>query len=309
MRSFLFVPGDSERKLDKALASEADALLIDLEDSVAPAQKPAARETVVRFFEQLGDRGALPPLYVRINDLTSGFAEDDLDLVVPLGPAGILLPKARDGGDVRIVADLIDDRERRAGLMPGSLGLLVLATETPRAVLRMASFEACSRRLTGLTWGGEDLATAIGALANRDETDGFTPPLQLARNLCLLAAAAAGVPAIDTVYTDFRNSEGLEVEARLAARDGFTGKMAIHPGQVSIINRVFTPSERDVAEARSITAAFVASPQAGVVSVDGRMIDRPHLVKAQRTLERARLAGSRSSQAGRPSENTESTTV
>lgn len=291
MRSLLFVPGDSERKLRKSLQSGADALIIDLEDSVVPSGKPAARDMVADFFAGLDDRDALPPLYIRINDLTSGFAEADLDAVVPLAPDGLMLPKVRGGGDVRAASDMIDGRERAAGLAPGTVSLLAIATETPSAVLRMASFEDSGPRLKGLAWGGEDLATAIGALTNRDAAGDYTPPIQLARNLCLLAAAAADVQAIDTVFTDFRDASGLKREATEAARDGFTGKMAIHPGQVATINDVFTPTAADVAHAQQVTAAFAAAPDAGVVSVDGRMLDRPHLAMAERTLARARLAG------------------
>lgn len=291
MRSLLFVPGDSERKLEKSLGTGADALIVDLEDSVVPSAKAAARETTAAFFAGLGDRDALPPLYIRINDLTSGFTEADLDAVVPLAPQGLMLPKVRGGGDVATVAELVDGRERAAGLAPGSVSLLAIATETPQAVLRMASFEGASPRLKGLAWGGEDLATAVGASTNRDDTGAYTPPMQLARNLCLIAAAAADVQAVDNVFTDFRDPEGLEREAREAARDGFTGKMAIHPNQVETINAVFTPTEADVAHAQEVVAAFEAAPEAGVVSVDGRMLDRPHLAMAERTLARARLAG------------------
>ncbi|MGI9382021.1 MAG: HpcH/HpaI aldolase/citrate lyase family protein, partial [Methyloligellaceae bacterium] len=183
MRSLLFVPGDSERKLQKSLQSGADALIVDLEDSVVPSGKPAARGMVADFFAGLGDRGALPPLYIRVNDLTSGFAEADLDAVVPLGPDGLMLPKVRGGEDVRAVSEMVDERERAAGLAPGSISLLAIATETPIAVLSMASFKDSGPRLKGLAWGGEDLATAVGALTNRDADGNYTAPLQLARSL------------------------------------------------------------------------------------------------------------------------------
>ena len=291
MRSLLFVPGDSDRKLQKSLQSGADALIVDLEDSVVPSGKPAARKMTAAFFAGLGDRNALPPLFIRINDLTSGFTEADLDAVVPLAPTGLVLPKVRGGADVRSVAELVEAREQAAGLAPGSISFLAIATETPQAVLAMGSFEGASPRLKGLAWGGEDLATAVGASTNRDAAGAYTGAMQLARNLCLLAAAAADVQAIDTVFTDFRDPVGLEQEARDAARDGFTGKMAIHPNQVATINAVFTPNEADVAHAEAVIAAFEAEPEAGVVSVDGRMLDRPHLAMAERTLARARMAG------------------
>lgn len=291
MRSLLFVPGDSERKLEKAPASGADALIVDFEDAVGTANKAQARQVTAEMWPGLKDAADGPALYIRINDLDSGLWEADLDAAVPLAPTGIMLPKARSGSDVRTLSDALVPRERDAGLVPDSIQVLVLAAETPEGLLQMASFQNCGPRLAGLTWGGEDLATAIGALANRDADNRYTPPMMLARNLCLHGAAAAGVQAIDTVYTDFRDLAGLEEEARFAARDGFTGKMAIHPAQVEVINAVFTPSAEAVAHARAIVDAFEADPGAGVVSIDGRMIDRPHLVMAERLLRQARLAG------------------
>lgn len=291
MRSYLFVPGDSDRKLIKAMSTEADAILIDLEDAIAPDAKALARDRTVYFLSGLGDRSGRRPVYVRINDLESGLAEDDLAAVVPAAPNGIVLPKARSGNDVKLLAEALDKLERGAGLEPGSQSILVLAAETPDAVLRMHTYQGCGPRLEGLTWGTEDLAVAIGAAANRDNDGDYTAPLQLARNLCLYAAAAAGVRAIDTVYANYRDLDGLEREARMAARDGFTGKLAIHPCQVPVINAAFTPAEREIEDARRVVAAFAAAPAAGVVGLEGRMLDRPHLIKARRVLERAEMAG------------------
>ena len=291
MRSFLFAPGDSDRKMVKAHSSDADAVLIDLEDAIAPEAKAQARDRTVRFLAGLGDRAGGKPVYVRINDLETGLAEDDLAAVVPAAPDGIVLPKARSGADVRRLSDRLDALEARAGLASGSLGILVLAAETPEAVLQMHTYQDCGPRLRGLTWGTEDLMAALGAAANREADGAYSAPLALARNLCLYAAAAAGVQPIDTVYADYKDLAGLEREARLAARDGFTGKLAIHPGQVAIINAAFTPSPAAVEEARRIVAAFEGAPGAGAVGFEGRMLDRPHLAQAQRTLERARRAG------------------
>lgn len=292
MRSILFVPGDSDRKLAKAPASGADILVLDLEDAVALDAKQAARETTAAYLAEHTDRESLPPLYVRINDLQTGLAEDDLDAVIPARPAGIMLPKPRSGRDVAALGKMLDAHENAAGIATGSLPVLTIANEVASAVVNMASFIDADPRLQGLCWGSEDLATAIGAKANRDDNTGaYIPPLLFSRNLCVLTAAAANVFAIDTVFTNFRDPVGLEAEARDAARDGFTGKMAIHPDQIPIINDAFTPSRDEIAEAKMIFEAFEAEPGAGVISLDGRMIDRPHLEAAKRTLGKAQLAG------------------
>ncbi len=291
MRSILFVPGDSDRKLAKAPSSGADILVLDLEDAVALDAKQAAREMTAAYLAEHTDREKLPPLYVRINDLQTGLAEDDLDAVLPARPAGIMLPKPRCGSDVTKLGGLLDARESAAGLEPGSLPILTIANEVASAVVNMASFIDATPRLEGLCWGSEDLATAIGAKANRDHTGAYIPPLLFSRNLCLLTATAANVFAIDTVFTNFRDLAGLEAEARDAARDGFTGKMAIHPDQIPIINEAFTPNGDEIADAKMIIEAFEADPGAGVINLEGRMIDRPHLEAAKRTLRQARLAG------------------
>jgi citrate lyase subunit beta/citryl-CoA lyase len=279
MRSLLFVPADSERKLAKALGAGADALILDLEDSVALPRKEAARATARDF---LRSRAAGPLLYVRINPLASGLAEADLDAVVGARPDGIMLPKCAGAIDVRRLGDMLDDR--KAG---PETRILPIVTETARALFTLDSFAAPDVRVAGLMWGAEDLAADVGAIANRRADGTYEPPFELARWLCMFAAAAAGIPAVDTVYADFRDLAGLEREARDGARLGFSAKAAIHPDQVAVINRVFTPDTAAVAWAKSIVAAFAASPEAGVVSLDGKMVDRPHLLAARRVLERA----------------------
>ncbi|MEC9367674.1 MAG: CoA ester lyase [Pseudomonadota bacterium] len=288
MRSLLFAPGDSERKLEKSLTCGADVILIDLEDSVAPDRKQGARKTAAAFLASQSQRRPAP-LYVRINDLQSGMAGADLETVLPARPDGIMLPKAGSNADVEKLAAMLTPLEKKAGLAAGSLKLVVLAFETPHGVLNAASFAQCGPRVAALTWGGEDLASALGASDNKAEGQ-WTQPIRLARSLCLHAASACGATAIDTVYTDFRNPKGLERECIEAARDGFTGKLAIHPDQVPIINRCFTPTAEDIAFAKKIVSAFEASPGAGVLNIDGRMVDRPHLRKAESTLARAAAA-------------------
>lgn len=283
-RSFLFVPGGDKRKLDKALGSGADVLLIDLEDSVAPDAKPAARGMTAAFLAAHRGDAVRPRLYVRVNDLGTGLTREDLAAVVHQGAEGLMLPKASSGADVAALAVMIEE-EGGAGL---SLPIVAIATETPAALLRMESFIGAHPALAGMTWGSEDLSTAIGATSAREPSGDFTSPFLLARNLCLFAAHAAGVQAIDSIYADFRDEAGLRREAEAAARDGFTAKMAIHPAQVPAINAAFTPGEAAIAEARAIVDAFAANPGAGAIGLNGRMIDRPHLVKAQRLLGRLR---------------------
>jgi citrate lyase subunit beta / citryl-CoA lyase len=287
MRSLLFVPGDSPRKLDKALGAGADVLLLDLEDSVAPDAKAAARKSVRDFVRQAKGEAARPLLYVRINALSSGLSEADLDEVMVAGPDGIMLPKCEGRDDVVLLDSRLAVREALHGLADGVTRILPIATETPAALFGMPSYRGSSPRLAGLAWGAEDLAAAIGASANKDGDGDWLPPFGLARHLCLFAAAAAKVAAIDTVYTDFRDLGGLKREALAAARDGFTGKLAIHPAQVAVINEAFTPSDAAVARARQVLAAFAEAGDAGVVGLDGAMLDRPHLEAARRLLARA----------------------
>lgn len=290
MRSLLFVPGDDEKKLGKAAASGADVLLIDLEDAVAPARKQAARDLVAAYLrDRAGQPG--PMLYVRVNALDSGQIEADLDGIMPAAPQGIMLPKACGGRDVAHLSTKIAVREAESDLPDGGTRIIAIGLETGRSFFQMATFDGASHRLAGLTWGAEDLAADIGAAANRDARGHFTSPFRLAREMALFAAAAAEVAAIDTVYVDFRDEAGLRAECEAARRDGFAGKLAIHPGQVAVINDVFTPAEAEVARARAIIEAFAANPEAGVLSINGRMTDRPHLKQAQRLMARARAAG------------------
>lgn len=287
MRSLLFTPGDSDRKLEKGLTSDADVILIDLEDAVSADGKPGAREKVAEFLRQDMARAARMPLYVRINDLDTEWAQGDLEAVVPSKPAGIMLPKARSHADVEDLSKRLDALEKKAGLEPGRTAVIVIAPEIADAVVNMGTFQKCNPRMTGLTWGSEDLATSLGAHSSRGEDGEYRMPMKVARTLCLCAAAAAGIHAIDTVYPDFRDLDGLRRDAERAAADGFSGKLAIHPDQVPVINAAFTPSADEIAHAKRIVAAFEAEPGAGVINLDGAMVDRPHLSLAERTLQRA----------------------
>jgi len=289
MRSLLFVPGDSERKLAKAMASGADALILDLEDSVAPANRPAARALTAAFVRETRARANSPLLYVRINPIDGRDWEADLEAVMPARPDGIIMPKPNSGEDVHRLSIALGHAESEAGATSGATRILPIVTETPISVLNLRSYVGASARMIGMSWGAEDLGAVVGSLANSDERGQFTSPYRLVRDLCLITAAAAGVEPIDTVYVDFRNREGLEAETREARRDGFTGKMAIHPDQVGPINAVFTPSEAEVAHARAVIAAFDGA--AGVASLDGKMLDKPHLVLAEKVIARAKAAG------------------
>ena len=286
LRSMLFVPADSERKLAKSEGSPADVLILDLEDSVAEARKAAARGTAADFITAQASRlGA--QLYVRINPLDSGLAMGDLAAVVVAGLAGIMLPKTRSAADIVHLGHCLDALEARAGIAPGSVQIVPVATETPEAILNMQSFAGPIARLAGVTWGAEDLSAAIGAVANRDEDGSYSPLYLLANTLCRAAAAAAGVPAIDTLHADFRDASGLAAACRASRRRGFRGRIAIHPDQVVTINEAYSPSEVELAHARRIVAAFAAAPDAGTLSLDGVMIDKPHLTQALRTLAAA----------------------
>ena len=276
LRSLLFVPGDRPDRMEKALGAGADALILDLEDSVSHASKPDAREAIADFLA--ADSKAR--LWVRVNPLDSAENEKDLDAILHAHPEGIVLPKAEGGASVMELARRLAERGNvTAQILP-------IASETPAAMFQLGTY-AGAKRLAGITWGAEDLPAAVGAISSRDEDGRYTPPYELARSLCLFGAAAAGVPAIETVYPAFRDSSGLAAYAARGRRDGFTGMMAIHPDQVPVINAAFTPSEAEVAHARAVVAAFEANPEAGALSIDGRMIDRPHLVQAQRILAAA----------------------
>jgi citrate lyase subunit beta/citryl-CoA lyase len=283
LRSMLFVPADSERKLAKGLASPADALILDLEDAVAPPNKPTARGMAVDFIGEHASRLAAQ-LYVRINPLDSGMAMDDLAAVVVPGLAGIMLPKTNSADDVRRIAFCLDALEARAGIAAGTVRIVPVATETATAMLTMASFTRDVPRLAGITWGAEDLSAAIGAISNRDADGQLSPLYTLANSLCLCAAAAAGVPAIDTLFTDFRDLAGLAASCAVSRRRGFSGRIAIHPDQVAVINEAYSPSEAELAHARRVVEAFAQQPDAGTVGLDGAMLDLPHLKQARRTL-------------------------
>ncbi len=276
LRSLLFVPGDRPDRMAKALASGADALILDLEDAVAPSSKADARWHVASFL----DANTAANLWVRINPLDGEDADKDLAAVLPHHPKGIVLPKAEGGASVQEVTRRLTERGN------ATAQILAIATETPAAMFQLGTYGG-QKRLVGLTWGAEDLPAAIGASTSREEDGSFTPPYELARSLCLFGAAAAGVAPIETVYPAFRDLEGLAVYAARARRDGFTGMMAIHPDQVPVINAAFTPSEAEIAHARAVVAAFEANPGAGALSLGGKMIDRPHLIQAQRTLAAA----------------------
>jgi citrate lyase subunit beta/citryl-CoA lyase len=280
LRSLLFVPGDRPDRMEKALGSGADALILDLEDAVAPAAKAEARRHVAEFV----DAHSEAHLWVRVNPLDSPEHDKDLAAVLSAHPNGIVLPKAEGGAPVNELARRLTERGN------ATAQILAIATETPAAMFQLGTYGG-AKRLAGLTWGAEDLPAAIGAAASREEDGRFTPPYELARSLCLFGAAAAGVAPIETVFPAFRDLEGLAAYAARARRDGFTGMMAIHPAQVAVINDAFTPSEAEVAHARAVVEAFAASPHAGALSLNGRMIDRPHLVQAQRVLAAAEGSG------------------
>lgn len=283
MRSLLFVPGDSERKLAKGLASGADVLIVDLEDSVAAENKAAAREIAAAFIASATEG---PAIYVRVNDLSTGLTDDDLTAMMKAAPAGIMLPKSNSAEDVGRLGVRLRVHEAENGLADGATKIIPIITETPLGTLNAATYRQAGARLAGLTWGAEDLSAEIGAAETRDDEGRYTDIFRFARLSTILAASAAEVAAIDTVFPDFRNEEAFRRDCLEGARDGFTGRMAIHPAQVPVINEVFTPSAGAVAQARAVVEAFAAAGNPGVVAIDGRMYDRPHLKRAERLLAR-----------------------
>ncbi|MFZ0681207.1 HpcH/HpaI aldolase/citrate lyase family protein [Candidatus Binatus sp.] len=286
LRSILFVPGDSERKLAKSESSSADALVLDLEDAVAADRTEVARTMVLEYLRAHRDR-AKTQLWVRINPLSTPKATLDLAAIVAGAPDGIILPKVTSADDVVMLDHFLSALEARDGVKQGSIAIIPVATETPAAMFALGSFAGCSPRLCGMTWGAEDLAAAVGATTNRDASGNLEFTYQLARSLCLLAAVAADVQPIDTVSVNFKDAAALIQESEIARRAGFTGKIAIHPDQVEVINDAFTPSPEDVAYADRVIEAFASG--AGTVALDGKMLDMPHLKQARRTLA---LAGS-----------------
>jgi citrate lyase subunit beta/citryl-CoA lyase len=291
MRSLLFVPADGGRKLDKAMASGADAVIVDLEDSIAPDGKTGARRSAADFVSDAVQTVNRPRLLVRVNGLATGLTDADLDAVVPARPDAIMLPKAEGGAGVVHADAKLSAREAIAGVPEGHIKIVAIATETATALFLAGTYRDASPRLAGLTWGAEDLSAELGAQANRGPDGRFLDPYRLARALCLAGAAAAQVPAIDTVTVDFRDLKALRRESEEAQRDGFAGKMAIHPAQVPVINEVFTPTVAAIAKARAVVAAFAANPGRGTVGIDGVMYDRPHLERARQLLARAAAAG------------------
>ncbi len=284
MRSLLFIPADSEKKLAKGFASGADCLILDLEDSVAPEAKQKAREQAFAFLADAVQRSPRPRLYVRVNGLKSGLTEDDLGAVMRAPPDGVLLPKCLNGAAIQHLGAMLAVKEAEHDLADGATRIMAIVTETAASIFNMGTYAGASQRLEGLTWGAEDLAACLGAEANRGAAGGYSFPYLLARSLTLFAAASAGALAIDAVHGNFRDFAGLRRECEAAKRDGFAGKMAIHPAQIEIINEIFTPSEESIAKARAIVAAFAAEPHAGVIGLDGEMLDLPHLEKARRLL-------------------------
>jgi len=284
IRSFLFVPGDSGKKLLKASGSGADALIVDLEDSVAAREKPRARSMARDFMSEHPEL----ELWVRINPLDTEDALADLRSLMPSGPAGIVLPKPHGARDAIQLGKLLDVLEQECDLSAGSTAVLPIATERPAALFHMHEYIGATSRLFGLTWGAEDLSAAVGASRTRDDNGNWLGPYGLARSLCLVTAAAAGVRAIDTVFTDYRDEEGLRAYAQNARRDGFNGMLAIHPAQVAIINEAFLPSGAEVERAQRIVDLFAENPHAGTIGLDGQMLDRPHLTQARGILELAK---------------------
>jgi citrate lyase subunit beta / citryl-CoA lyase len=280
MRSLLFVPADSERKLARGPQSGADGLILDLEDSVVPANRSLARRQAREFLASTGSVDFRR--YVRINPLSSGAALDDLAAAVPGKPDGILLPKC-EPKDLLTLDHYLSALEAASALSPGSIRIIAIATETPAAMFALGGYRGVSPRLEAITWGAEDLAACLGG--NNRRLDGvYDDVYRLARSLCVLGAAAAGVIPIDTIYTDFKDQAGLGAECAAARRSGFTAKMAIHPAQISVINQAFAVSEDELAWARQVVAVFAEHPDAGTIALHGKMVDKPHLTLARRLL-------------------------
>jgi citrate lyase subunit beta/citryl-CoA lyase len=291
MRSMLFVPADDEKKLGKGASTGADALILDLEDAVSLPRKPAARTLAAQYLAEMIPREGRPRLYVRVNALDTNLWEDDVAAIGGACPDGVMLPKARSGDDVHKLSIALNMAEERAGVPTGSTRIVAIVTEAPVSLLQLHTYVGSSARLEGMTWGAEDLSAVLGARTNReDDHRTWTSPYRLARDLTLFAAAAAEVQALDTVFVNFRDEEGLRLECQAAVRDGFTGKMAIHPSQVAVMNEIFTPSAAEIEMSTEIVRFFADNPEAGVVAIKGHMVDKAHVARAERILARAKAA-------------------
>jgi citrate lyase subunit beta/citryl-CoA lyase len=301
MRSLLFVPADSPRKLEKSLQSGSDVLIFDLEDAVSPSRKQEGRVELVKFLNEVKKAGLkTPELYVRVNALTTGMTLADLAAVMPCRPAGVVLPKSTGARDLALLSAYLEAFEHLYPQTP-SVGsdtstqaltsIIAIVTETADSLAGLNEYRGATPRLAGMMWGAEDLSGDIGALTNKEEgTSEWTTPFKLVRSLCLFAASAAGVPAIDTVPTEINNVEALTRETRQAYRDGFSAKAAIHPGQVPVINAAMTPDAATQEWAARVIAAFAASASVGVATMDGKMLDTPHLRLAKKIIAAAQLA-------------------
>lgn len=283
-RSWLFAPGDSERKMEKAAAGPADIVILDLEDAVAVEEKPRARTIITDFLKARAD--GRERLWVRVNPLDGAHTLADLAAIMPARPGGIMLPKARGRADVELLDHYLSALEVANGIEQGSTRVIVLVTETAAAMFTTGSY-AGAPRVVALSWGAEDLADSIGASSNRNPDGSYSFTYELARSLCLLGAAAAGVAAIETIQGDFRDLEGLRRRAGKVRRDGYRGMLAIHPAQVDVINDAFTPTPEEIAAAREIVDLFAANPGTGTIGHKGAMLDRPHLARARLLLRQA----------------------
>lgn len=285
IRSFLFIPGDSEKKFGKVDGTPADAFIFDLEDAVAPARKPIAREMTPAFIKDRPKAKRNGQMWVRVNPLDTPWTLEDLAAIVPAAPDGIMLPKVNGPEDVRQVSNYLSALETQAGIEVGSIRILPVATETAISPFRLGDYAGAGlTRLYGLTWGAEDLSSAIGASGNTDETGQWALTYRMVRSLCLLGAHAAGVEAVDTLFVDFRDPDGLRTSCKAARGEGFSGRIAIHPAQVEVINEAFSPSDEEVAFAQRVVDLFASNPDSGTLGLDGKMLDIPHLKQAQKTL-------------------------
>jgi citrate lyase subunit beta/citryl-CoA lyase len=288
MRSLLFVPATGGPKLDKAMASGADAVILDLEDSIAPERKVEARAAALAFLKAAQGQKDRPRLLVRINGLDTGMIDADLDAIVAGSPDAVLFPKAEGGATVTHLDAKLTAREAIAGLPDGSIKILAQTVESAAGLFTAGTYRDSSARLISMTWGPEDLSSELGAEANREADGTLTEPYRIARAMCLYGAAAAKVPAIETIHVNYRDPEILRRDTELARRDGFAGRLAIHPAQVPVINEVFTPSAEQIEKAKAVVAAFAAQPGAGTVGIGGKMYDQPHLKRAQALLARTK---------------------